>query len=75
MKLKGNVYKTVVRQALLYGVETWATTTGQYALLEVNEMMMLRWMCGVTRRDNIRNDNIIGTTRVVQASKKIIEND
>ena len=30
-------------------------------------------MCGVTRRDNIRNEHIRGTTRVVQASKKITE--
>ena len=36
-------------------------------------MRMLRWMCGVTRRDKIRNDYIRGTTRVVQASKKITE--
>ena len=28
MTLKGNVYKTVVIPALLYGVETWATTRG-----------------------------------------------
>ena len=73
MKLKGKVYKTVVRPALLYGAETWATTRGQEARLEVNEMRMLRWMCGVTRRDKIRNEHIRGTTRVVQASKKITE--
>ena len=72
-KLKGKVYKTVARPALLYGAETWATTRGQEARLEVNEMRMLRWMCGVTRRDKIRNDHIRGTTRVVQASKKISE--
>ena len=73
MKLKGKVYKTVVRAALLYGAETWATTRGQEARLEVNEMWMLRWVCGVTRRDKIRNEHISGTTGVVQASKKITE--
>ena len=73
VKLKGKVYETVVRPALLYGAETWATTRGQEAQLEVNEMRMLRWMCGVTRRDSIRNEYIRGTTRVVQASKKITE--
>ena len=30
-------------------------------------------MCGVTRRDKIRNEHIRGTTRVVQASKIITE--
>ena len=73
VKLKGKVYKTVVRPALLYGAETWTTTRGQEARLEVNEMRMLRWMCGVTRRDKIRNEHIGGTTRVAQASKKITE--
>ena len=34
---------------------------------------MLRCMCGVTRRDKIRNEHIGGTTRVVQPSKKITE--
>ena len=73
VKLKGKVDKTVARPALLYGAETWATARGQEARLEVNEMRMLRWMCGVTRRDKIRNEHIRGTTRVVQASKKITE--
>ena len=60
MKLKGKVYKTVVRHAMLYGAETWATTRGQEARLEVNETRMLRWMCGsVTRRDKIRNEHTL----------------
>ena len=42
VKLKRKVYKTVVRPALLYGAEIWATTWGQEARLEVNEMRMLR---------------------------------
>ena len=38
--------------------------------IEVNEMRMLRWMCGVTCEDKIRNEHIRGTTRVTLASKK-----
>ena len=63
------LYKT----AMLYGAETWATTKRQEKQLEVNKMRMLRWMCGVTRKDKIRNEHIRGTTRVAQASKKITE--
>ena len=73
LKLMGKVYNTVVRPALFYGAETWATTRGQEARLAVTDMRMLRWMCGVTRREKIRNEHIRGTTRVVQASKKITE--
>ena len=73
VKLKGKVYKTVIRPAMLYGAETWATTKRQEKQIEVTEMRMLRWMCGVTRKDKIRNEHIRGTTRVAQASKKITD--
>ena len=73
VKLKGKVYQTVIRPAMLYGAETWATTKRQEKRIEVTEMRMLRWMCVVTRKDKIRNEHIRGTTRVAQASKKITE--
>ena len=63
----------VVRPALLYGAETWATTRGQEARLKVYVMTMLRRMCKVTWSDTIRNEYNRGTTRVVQSFKKITE--
>ena len=49
----------------------FATMERREKRIEVNEMMMLRCMCGVTRNDKIGNEHIRGTTRVAQASKKI----
>jgi Reverse transcriptase (RNA-dependent DNA polymerase) len=57
-KLKDKFYRTVIRPAMLYGVECWATK-GQYIQkMSVAEMRMLRWICGHTRKDRIRNDDI-----------------
>ena len=73
MILNGKVDKTVVRPVLLYGADTWALTRGQEARLEVNEMRMQRWICGVTRRDNIRNEHTRGTTSVQENYRKTTE--
>ena len=73
MKIKGKVYRTVVRPALMYGAETWALKKAQEKKLEVAEMRMLRWMCGVTKLDNIGNERISGTTKVGEITKKVQE--
>lgn len=56
--MKGKVYKTAVRLALMYGMETVALTKRQEAELVV--AVLLR----VTRRDKIRNEYISGTVQV-----------
>ena len=48
----------------MYGAETWALKKALENKLEVAEMRMLRWMCGVTTLDKIRNERIRGTTKV-----------
>ncbi|KAL1447841.1 hypothetical protein WDU94_001904 [Cyamophila willieti] len=42
-------------------------------ILEVAEMRMLRWSCGVTRMDRIRNEVIRNKTKVTEVTKKIQE--
>ena len=68
--VKGKVYNTVVRPAMMYGAETWAVKKTQQKKLDVAEMRMLRWMFGVTKLDRIRNERIIGTTKVREISQK-----
>lgn len=71
--MKGRLYKRVVRPALMYGAETWAITKAQERKLEVAEMRMLRWMCGLTRRDRVRNERIRETVKVGPLGKKVQE--
>ena len=60
------MYRTVVRPT---GAETWALKKAQEKKLEVAEMRMLRWMCGVTKLDKIRNEIITGTTKVGKSQR------
>ena len=59
---KGKIYKTVLRPALLYGADNWVSKIRQEARLQVNEMRMVRRMCGMTIGNKIRNEHIRGTT-------------
>lgn len=72
-KIKGKVYKTVVRPAMMYGLETVALKKRQVAELEVAELKMLRFSLGVTRLDRIRNEFIRGTAHVGCFGKKVRE--
>ena len=75
VKINWTVYRTVIIPALMYGAETWALKKAQENKLEVAEMRMLRWMCGVTKLDKIRNERIRlrGTTKVGEITKKVQE--
>ncbi|KAK3523486.1 hypothetical protein QTP86_033978, partial [Hemibagrus guttatus] len=61
---EGKVYRTVVRAAMLYGLETVSLRKRQESELEVAELKRLRFSLGVTRLDRIRNEYIRGTAHV-----------
>ena len=73
LKLKSRIQQQVIRPAMLYGSEAWVTKTRQEARLDVSEMRMLRWQCGVTRRDRIRNEFIRGSLKIAPISTKVKE--
>ena len=53
-RVKGKVYSSVVRPAMVYGLETVAVTKKQVEEMEVAEMKMLRFSMGVTRKKRLK---------------------
>ncbi|KAK3534979.1 hypothetical protein QTP70_001936 [Hemibagrus guttatus] len=72
-RIKGKAYRTVVRPAMLYGLETVSLRKRQESELEVAELKMLRFSLGVTRLDRIRNEYIRGTAHVGRLGDKVRE--
>ena len=57
----------------IYGAETWAVKKAQEKTLNVAEMKVLRWMCGVTKMNRIWNERNRGTTKMGEITKKVQE--
>ncbi|ONL96987.1 Retrovirus-related Pol polyprotein LINE-1 [Zea mays] len=72
-KLKGKFYRTAIRPAMLYGAECWPTKRRHVQQLCVAEMRMLRWICGHTRRDRVRNDDIRERVGVAPIEEKLMQ--
>ena len=70
---KGKVYSSVVRLAMVHGLETVSVTKKHVKEMKVAEMKMLRFAMGVTKKDKIRNEQIMGTVKVEQLGMKMRE--
>lgn len=72
-KLKGKFYRTAIRPAMLYGAECWPTKRRHVQQMSVAEMRMLRWICGHTRMDRVRNDDIRDRLGVAPIEEKLVQ--
>ena len=70
-RVKGKMYKSVIRPAMFYGMETVAVMERQVGKMEVAELKMVRWVLGVTRKDKIRNEYERGTAKITKLGDKI----
>jgi hypothetical protein len=67
LKLKGRIYATCVRSAMLYASETWPMTAPQEQRFERTEMRMVRWMSGVSlieRKTSVELRDMMGIEAV-----------
>ena len=47
LKMKGRIYQSCIRSAMLYGSKTWCLRENEMAILRRTEKTMMRAMCGV----------------------------
>jgi hypothetical protein len=73
LKLKDKFYRTAIQPAMLYGAECWPTKRRHVQQLSIAKMRMLRWICGNTRRDRIRNDDIRERLWVAPVEEKLVQ--
>ncbi|XP_070034932.1 uncharacterized protein [Nicotiana tomentosiformis] len=73
LRLKGKFYRVVVRPAMLYGAECWPVKNSYVQKMRVVEMRKLRWMCGCTRRDRIKNKAIRDRVGIASVEDKVRE--
>ncbi|KAL3533386.1 hypothetical protein ACH5RR_006907 [Cinchona calisaya] len=73
LRLKGKFYRTVIRPAILYESECWVVNHTHKQKMRVAEMQMLRWMCGYTKMDKIRNEHICEKIGVASIDEKMRE--
>ena len=68
LKVKGKVYSARVQCVMTYGGETWPMRVEDMRRLEKAEMMMIRWMCGVTLRNGKTSEEIRNRLGLVSVS-------
>lgn len=73
VRLKGKIYRTMIRPVMIYGAEAWTLKRREEELLERTEMRMLRWILGVSLKDKNRNENIRKAAGVACISEKARE--
>ena len=64
-----------IRPAMMYVSECWATKKQHVDKMSAAEMTMLRWMCGKTRKDRVRNKDIRKMVGVTPIQDKLREID
>jgi hypothetical protein len=72
-KLRSKFYMTTIRPAMIYDADCWATKEQHVQKMSVAKMRMLRWICGHTRKDQIRNDDIRDILGVALIQEKLVQ--
>ena len=59
LRLKGAVYESYIRKAILYGSEAWYLKESEIGILGRTELSMVRAICGVQLKDRKRSTDLM----------------
>ena len=59
LKMKGMIYRSCVRSAMLYGSETWCLRENEMEILRRTERAMVRAMCGAKLMEKKRTEDLM----------------
>ena len=59
LRLKGAVYKSYVKPAILYGSEAWCLKENEMGIVRRTERSMVTAMCGLQLKDRKRSTNLM----------------
>ena len=68
LQMKGKVYKSYVRSAILYGSEMWCLRENEVAILKRPEKSMVRAMCGVKLVDKRNTVELMDMLRLKEVA-------
>ena len=63
----------MIRPTMIHGVEYWPIKKQDMYKMSVREMRMLRWMCGKTKKDKIRNECFLEHSTVASIGDKLTQ--
>ena len=69
--MKGKIYSTCVRSAMVYGSETWPMKDEDLHRLQRAEKAMMRRMCGVTLRDRVATEELYSRLGIDNIAKVV----
>ena len=58
LQMKGMIYRSCVRSAMLYGSETWCLRENEMAILRTTKRVMVRAMCGAKLMERRRTEDL-----------------
>ena len=71
LRMKGKLYKSYVRSAMLYGSKTWCLIENEVAILRRAERSIMRATCDVKLVDKKNTEELMDMLRLKEAADKL----